>query len=115
MLNVRRSILFVICLILAAAPIMAAGNKVNYSVTKPVYVAGVEIQPGKYQVKWETKSPEATVVFILKGKTVATVQGKVEQLQKKSDYNSLIIGKDSAGRDAINALLFRNKDISVVF
>jgi len=120
MFNVRNSLLVVVLLILVAAPIMAEdgkaqGGKVNYSVSKPMVVAGTELKAGEYEVKWQSHSPEVTVEFRLQGRVVATVKGKIENLPKKSDYNSLRVGKDASGRDAIKALMFRDKSVSVVF
>lgn len=111
----RNSILVVVLLVVLAAPILAAGGTVNYSVSKPMSVAGSEIQAGEYEVKWESKDTEATVAFKLKGKVVATVQGKIENLPKKSDYNSLVVGKDGSGRDAIKALLLSDKNFRIAF
>jgi len=115
MFNRRNSILFVLFLILLAAPILAAGGTVNYSISKPMSVSGTELTAGEYEVKWEATGSEAKVVFKSKGKVIATVQGKVEKLAKKSDYNSLTVGKDAAGKDAIKGLLFSGKDVTVVF
>jgi hypothetical protein len=115
MLNRRNLILFVVSLILVAAPILAAGGTVNYSISKPMFVAGTEIPAGEYEVKWQAADSDAKVVFKSKGNVVATVQGKMEQLKKKSDYNSLTVGKDAAGHDAIKGLLFSGKDVTVVF
>jgi hypothetical protein len=115
MFNGRNSILFVLFLVLVAAPILAAGGTVNYSISKPMYISSTEIPAGEYEVKWEATGADAKVVFKSKGKVVATVEGKIEQLKKKSDYNSLTVGKDASGRDAIKGLLFSDKDVTVVF
>ena len=52
MFNRRNSTLFVLFLILLAAPILAAGGTVNYSISRPIYVGGTEIPTGEYEVKW---------------------------------------------------------------
>ena len=114
MFSVRNSLLVVVLLILVAAPILAAGGTVKYVVSRPMFVGGTELQPGEYEVKWQSHSPEATVVFKLQGKVMATVEGKVEKLEKKTAYTSLVVGKNATGQDMIKALLFGDKDISVV-
>lgn len=115
MFNRRNSILLVLFLILLAAPILVAGGTVNYSISKTMFVAGTEIASGEYEVKWAATGSDAKVTFKLNGRVVTTVQGKIEKLAKKSAYNSLTVGKDSAGKDAIKGLLFSDKDITVVF
>jgi hypothetical protein len=115
MFSVRNLLMVTVIVTLLAAPIIAASGKATYQVTRPMVVAGTELQPGEYEVKWQSKSPEADVTFKLNGKVVAKVQGKIETLERKTMYNTLVIGKDSSGREAIQGLLFGDKDIKVVF
>jgi hypothetical protein len=49
------------------------------------------------------------------GALVLKVQAKIEELEKNFDSNSLVIAKDSAGRDAIKGLQFSGKRIRIVF
>jgi hypothetical protein len=115
MFSARNLLLVTVVLTLLATPIIAASGKATYQVTRTMVVAGTELQPGEYEVKWESKSPEADVTFKLNGKVVAKVQGKIETLETKPMYNTLLIGKDSSGREAIQGLLFGDKNVKVVF
>ena len=115
MFSARNLLIITGMLTLLAAPIIAASGKATYQVTRPMIVAGSELQPGEYEVKWESKSPEADVTFKLNGKVVAKVQGKIETLENKTMYNTLVIGKDSSGRESIKGLLFGDKNVKVVF
>jgi hypothetical protein len=54
-------------------------------------------------------------MFTVRGKVEVQAKGKVEDGGKVSDYNSLSLGKDSAGRDAIKALMFKGSKNIVVF
>lgn len=102
---------------LAAATLMAAvGGSARFSVEKPLFAAGTEIAPGQYDVKWKSEGQEASVVFTLVGKPNGIkVQGKVEQADKKYEFNSMAIGKDSADRLAIKQLQFSGKNIRIIF
>ncbi len=110
-------VISMLLILLSAAPIMAAEKgSGRFSIAKPVIVAGSEIQPGDYNVKYEVGEKGAAVVFSFVGNpTKVEVQGDIERLDKKSDYNAAAIGKNSAGNDAILYLLFRGKDIKIVF
>jgi ABC-type dipeptide/oligopeptide/nickel transport system permease subunit len=116
MLNSRSSlVIFILLILLTAAPILAESGSANYSVSKTMLIAGTEIKAGEYQVKYQSNSPEVTVTVKSNGKVVATVKGKLEKLTETTDYNSLLVGKDSAGRDIIAALQFGGKKYRVVF
>jgi hypothetical protein len=122
----NRMLMAVVALaLLIAAPtmMMAAGSvktstgSAKFSVVQKMLVSGSEIKAGVYDVKWESNSPEATVMFLNanNGTLVLKVQAKIEELEKNFDFNSLVIGKDSAGRDAIKGLQFAGKKIRIVF
>ena len=114
----KNLIMFVALLVLlVAAPILATeGGMAKFSVTRPLFVAGNEVKIGTYDVKWETSGQVTDVTFSAVGKAVVIkAQGKIEQVDKKFDYNSLVIGKDSAGREAIRQLQFRGGNIRIVF
>ena len=59
---------------------------------------------------------EADVTFEPVGKTGGiTVKGTLEEVDKKFNLNSVAIGKDSQGRDAILQLQFSGKKIRINF
>ncbi len=113
--SIRLFTVVALLLFLTAAPIMAADGSAKYSVSDAMVIAGNEIKPGEYDVKWQSHSPEATVVFKQKGKAVLTVEGKIETLSRKSDFNSMLVGKDASGRSVIKGLLFSGKNFKIVF
>jgi hypothetical protein len=108
----------VLLLVLAVAPamVLAANGTAKFSVVQKMFVAGHEINAGVYEVKWESSSPEATVTFInSKGEVSLKVQAKVEEIEKNFESNSLLIGKDSGGRDAIKGLQFAGEKTRILF
>jgi hypothetical protein len=113
MLKVKHLIFVTLLVFFIAAPIIAAEETARFAVVETLYASGTEIKPGKYDVKWDDKG-EVTFGFIGKPGGI-TVQGKIEEVDKKYDYNSMAVGKDSAGRPAIKQLQFRGKNIRIVF
>ena len=110
MLKVKNLIIVSLLVLFVAAPIMAAAR---FAVVETLYASGTEIKPGKYDVSWDA-SGEVTFGFIGKPGGIK-VHGKIEEVDKKYDYNSMAIGKDSAGRPAIKQLQFSGKNIRIVF
>jgi hypothetical protein len=54
--------------LLAAAVVYAETGSADFNVANKLTVAGEEINPRDYKVKWQSHSPETDVVFTLKGK-----------------------------------------------
>ena len=103
-------------MILAAGSVKTSTGSARFSVVQKLFVSGNEIKAGTYDIKWEANSPEATVMFMNKDGIMALkVQAKIEEIEKNFDFNSLVIGKDSSGRDAIKGLQFAGKKIRIVF
>ncbi len=115
--NLMMLVTLSILLAAAVSTVIAAegSGSAKFAVTNTIFVAGNEIKPGSYDVKWEANGSDATVVFVNQGKEVAKIPAKVEEVNKKGDYNSLAIGKDSAGHDAIKGMQFAGKKIRIVF
>lgn len=117
MLNNKYRIILVTLLVLAisASTMVLANGTGKFKVSRTMYINGSEIKAGVYDVTWESNSPEATVVFMAKGKPVLTVKGKIEEAAKEFDYNSITLGKDTAGHEAITSLQFRGGKTAVIF
>lgn len=116
MLKNRNLIVLVTLLILLTViPMTMAKDSYKFAVSRTMFVAGTEIKAGTYDVKFEVNNAEATVMFYLYGKVAAKVQGKVEESPKPAENNSLAIGKDASGREAIMGLMFRDKTTTIVF
>jgi hypothetical protein len=103
-------------MILSTVMIFAEGGSARFAATRPLYAAGTELKTGQYDVKWETNGQATTVIFTPVGtRTEIKVQGKVEQSDKKYDYNSMVTGKDAAGRDAVKQLQFKGNNVRIIF
>jgi hypothetical protein len=117
MLKSRNLMMLVTLLVfLAAVPTIALANgSAKFTIPNTLFIAGNEVKPGEYDIKWESSSPEATVTFITKEKVVAKAQGKIVEGDKRFDFDTFLIGKDSAGRMTIKELQFSGKKFRIVF
>jgi hypothetical protein len=61
-----------------------------------------------------SSSPDATVIFKTKGQIAAKVQGKIVKLVKKLEYDSVLSGEDSTGRQALKKLQFSAIGIKII-
>jgi hypothetical protein len=110
-------IMFAILVFLPAIPIIAADSgSARFVLTSDLIVAGTPIAKGQYKVSWAANNQDTKVTFTPIGnKDGITVEGKIEQVPNKYDYNNLAVGKDAEGRSAIRQLQFAGKNIRIVF
>ncbi len=114
---INKTVIMVVALLilLAAVPAMAVEGSARFTLSEKMTCAGTDIKAGIYDVKYKSNSPEVTVNFMVEGKIIATVQGKIEELDKKNDFSSVLIGKDGSGRLVINGLQIGGKKIRINF
>jgi hypothetical protein len=108
-------VLITLLVLLAAIPMIMAKDSYRFSVPQTLFIAGTEIKAGIYDAKYEVNNSEATVMFYAHRDVVVQVKGKVSESDRPSDFNSLGIGKDASGREAILRLYFRGKTTTIVF
>ena len=87
----------------------------KFVATKTLFVAGNEIKPGSYNVKWESTGSEATVIFINQGKQAAKMPAKLVEAGQKADFDKVTIAKDSTGRESVKNIQFEGKKTRIVF
>jgi hypothetical protein len=115
------TMILALLILLTAAPLVASDDSsgsAKFVVTSTLLVSGTELQAGQYDVSWQSgaDSENTEVLFVPVGKeTGIKVQGKIEKVAKKYDYNSMAIGTDPSGRKVIKQLQFSGKNIRIVF
>jgi hypothetical protein len=83
--------------------------------TRPMVVAGVDLQAAVYNVQWDLKGTHATVTFSRKGRVVATVHGESATFDRSVFNDTLYFSKDPDGFLAIRALRFASTNTGILF
>ena len=92
------------------------GAEARYlKLTRPMVVAGVDLQAAVYNVQWNLTGTRATVTFSRKGRVVATVQGECATFERSVPNDTLDFSKDPDGFLAISALRFAGTNKGIVF
>jgi len=104
-----------LALVLVAGMAAQAKDTRNVLLPHDATLAGTHLKSGKYQVRWETHSPEATVTFEQGKKVMATVEGKVVDRGKRYDRNEVVYNENPDGSQAIQELRFSGSSEVVVF
>jgi hypothetical protein len=95
-------------------------NEGNFTIPSTVRVGSTELHAGDYKAQWKEESAGAVKIDILQhGKTVATVEGKLKDLQKPAPYSAVVLKPlDSAtngNAQTIDEIDFSNRSQALVF
>jgi hypothetical protein len=85
-----------------------ASNKGSLQVREPFEVAGQQLAPGNYQVRWDGTGSNVEVSFMQGKKEVAKVSAKVVALDKAYDYDSAVVDHAS-GKATVSEVRFAGK------
>jgi hypothetical protein len=97
--------LFLTLIAVAAPMALAEKGSANFNLREKTIFAGTEVKPGAYHMEWEINNANATVTLKTKeGQKVATFQAKVEQIENKNEWNSLVNGKNASGQEAVTGI-----------
>ena len=108
------TIIAMVCFVAVAVAARAKDARTIVLHTDAV-VAGSHLASGKYDVQWQTHSPEATVSFLKESKVVATVTGKVVDRGKKYASNEVLFDNDGTGGNVVQELRFKDSSQVIVF
>jgi len=76
---------------------------------------GKQLTPGKYQVSWETHSPEATVTFTKKRNVVATAEGRLVERPDKFEADAIVYANNPDGTSSIVEIRFGGTNQALTF
>jgi hypothetical protein len=94
-----------------------AADKNQHSVTIPdaVQVGNTQLKPGNYKVEWQGAGSEVQVIFLLNGKTVASVPGTFKANDSNVMQDDLVTRTTSANTRTLKEIDFSHDKESLVF
>jgi hypothetical protein len=91
-------------------------NEGNFTLPDAARVGSTELRAGDYKAEWQAESGDAVKVeFLQNGKTVATVEGKLKDLQQAAPYNAIVTKQAGDNAQEINEIDFNNRRQALVF
>jgi hypothetical protein len=114
MKSLRFSIMFLALLLLPATSVFAGtdNHKGSFTISTSVQVAGKQLAPGDYTVKWEGSGSTTQVNILQSGKVVATVPARVQTLEQIPDQSSVAL-KTVGGVTTMTSIQFQGKNYSL--
>jgi len=108
------SVLSVALLLSAAIPGLAA-NSGTVTLRHDAVLSGKSLSAGKYNLQWETHSPEATVQFVRGHKVVLSTEGRVEERDKSYDNDAVVYSAAPDGSLSLVEIRFARSNKVIVF
>ena len=108
------SVLFLGLLLASGLP-AAAKSSHTIKLDHAVVLQGANLPAGRYQVEWQTHSPEADVQFSHKGGLVVSTTGRVEQRDQRYYSDAIVYGETSDGFISIVEIRFAGSKNVLVF
>jgi len=83
--------------------------------THDAMLVGSHLASGKYNIKWVTHSPEATVTLSQGSKVVATAEGKVVDRGTKYGFDEVMYDHTADGARVVQEIRFKGSSQVIVF
>jgi hypothetical protein len=80
----------IVALVLSLGAFAKDSHSGNFTLSETVQVGSTQLAPGEYKAEWNGPANDVKIDFIQHGKTVATTQGKIQNLQKPSPYDAVL-------------------------
>ncbi len=80
----------VMALVISSAAFAKDNQSGNFRLDEMVQVGSVTLTPGDYKVEWSGPADHVKIDFLRHGKTVATVEGSIKNLEQPSPYTAVV-------------------------
>jgi hypothetical protein len=104
--NLAKSVVLGLAVLLASSAF--ASNKGSLQVREPLEVAGQQLAPGEYQLRWAGTGSNVEVSFMQGKKEVAKSSAKIVTLDKASAYDAAVVDHAS-GKATVSQVRFAGK------
>jgi hypothetical protein len=101
---------------LTSVTFAASKNQGNFTLFDTARVGSTELRAGDYKAQWQEEAGGAVKVEILQhGKTVATAEGKLKDLQNPAPYSAVVTKSGNDNAKEVDEIDFDNRNQALVF
>jgi hypothetical protein len=112
----RLATLSLLTVALTTVTFAANKNQGNFTLAGTVRIGSTELGAGDYKAQWQAESGGAVKVeFLQNGKTVATAEGKLKDLQQPAPYTAVVTKPASDNAQQIDEIDFNKQKQALVF
>src|ERR1700692_39154 len=112
----RLTALTVLIAALTNITLAASKNQGNFTLNDTARVGATDLRPGDYKAEWTEEAGGTVKVQILQhGKTVATAEAKLKDLQQPAPYNAVVTRKLGDNANTIDEIDFDKHSLALAF
>jgi hypothetical protein len=98
----------IVALALSVGAFAKDSHSGTFTLSDTVQVGSTQLAPGNYKAEWSGPANDVKVDIVQNGKTVATTQGKIQDLQKASPYDAVLTKTLPDNTKALDEIEFGN-------
>ena len=117
-MNIRKALgtpVLSVALLLAAGIPGLAKNSRTVMLQHDAVLSGTSLAAGRYSIRWETHSPEATVEFVQRHKVVLSTEGSFEERDKSYDRDAVVYNTAADGTMSLVEIRFAHSNKVLTF
>lgn len=104
----------VVALVLSMSAFAKDSHSGKFMLSDTVQIGHTQLAPGNYKVEWNGPANDVKVDIMKNGKTVATTEGKIQDLQKPSPYDAVLTKTLQNNTRELNEIEFGNHTEALV-
>jgi hypothetical protein len=108
------SLLAIMALTLSVTALAADTHSGKFTLSDTVQLGATQLRPGDYKAEWSGPSNALKVDILQHGKTVATADGEIKDLQYPARYNSVTLKPAAENQKTIDEIDFSNRTEAIV-
>ena len=103
----RLTLIALITVLAAPLLLLAATNHTTFTISDPVQVAGVTLQPGDFKVEWQGSGDNVNVSFSQNGKQVVSTTARMQKPDMPDQAKGLEMNTDN-GQTVLKAIMLHD-------
>ena len=104
----------VIAVVLSVGAFAKDSHSGNFTLADTVQVGSTQLAPGNYKAEWDGPANDVKINIMRHGKTIATTEGQIKNLQQPAPYDAVAIKTLQNNTKALDEIEFNNRSEALV-
>jgi hypothetical protein len=105
----------IVALVMSVGAFAKDSHSGKFTLSDTVQIGSTRLAPGEYKAEWNGPADDVRVAIIQNGKTIATTQGKIEDLQKPAPADAVLTKALQDNTKELDEIEFGNHIEALVF
>ncbi|MGA8441560.1 MAG: hypothetical protein WB762_00275 [Candidatus Sulfotelmatobacter sp.] len=103
-----------IAVVLSVGALAKDSHSGNFTLADTVQVGSIQLAPGNYKAEWDGPANDVKINIVRHGKTIATTEGKIKDLQQPAPYDAVAIKTLENNTKALDEIEFNKRNEALV-